>query len=118
MSARCMAANTACYMAQVSRPGLALGLALLLSGCGLLAPKPSNQEAMIAVRAMLGQVGVPNGFVLASVTINSCVNQESPAGQLCDVTLLSTELPILGAISLPMRFRFAQRDGRWAAFLN
>lgn len=91
-----------------------------LSGCRLFNAAPNDGEALAAVRGMLGQLGaqLPAGFNLARVVVQQCVRQETPEGHLCDVTLVSTEVPVLGAISLPMRLRLAKREGQWQAFLN
>ena len=97
--------------------GLALGL--WLGACSLLDPAPGPEDALSAVRGMLDQPDfrLPPSFQPASVVVKACVKQQTPEGHVCDVVLVSTEMPVLGAISLPMRLRFAQREGRWDAFL-
>lgn len=94
--------------------------ALALSSCGQINLGPSKKEAEAAVRGLIGQatgIQLPPGCQLANVTIKACVWQESPEGHVCDVTLVSQEMPVIGAISMPMRLRFAKREGRWKAFL-
>lgn len=100
---------------------IALALLATLTGCGLLNPAPTDAEALEAVRGMGGELfgasQLPPGFRLASVVVQACVKQESPDGHVCDVKLVSAEIPVLGAMSLPMNLRFAKREGRWQAFL-
>lgn len=99
--------------------GAVLALVVAGSGCQLLNPAPSDADALVAVRGIMGEAGVqlPQSFQLSNVHILSCVRQESPDGHMCNVTLVSTELPIIGAVSLPMSFRFTKREGRWKAFI-
>ena len=98
-----------------------LAVVTVLAGCSLLNPAPTNSEALEAVRGMgdelFGASQLPPGFRLASVVVQQCVKQENPEGHVCDVKLISAEIPVIGAISLPMNLRFAKRDGRWKAFL-
>lgn len=96
-----------------------VAVALAVSACQLLNFAPDDKDALVAVRGVMGDVGLPlpQSFQLSAVHIVSCVWQETPDGHLCNVTLVSTELPIIGAVSLPMRFRFAKREGRWKAFI-
>lgn len=96
-----------------------IALTFAVSGCRLVNPAPNDGDALVAVRGVIGEAGVqlPQSFQLSNVHIVSCVWQESPDGHVCNVTLVSTELPILGAISLPMSFRFTKREGRWKAFI-
>ena len=99
--------------------GSVLVLTLALGGCKLVNIAPNDADALVAVRGVMGDAGValPPGFQLANVHVVSCVWQESPEGHLCNITLVSPELPIVGAVSVPMRFRFAKREGRWKAFV-
>ena len=92
----------------------------LLSACGVTHPAPDNAQAMEAIANLIGQngLGLPAGFAPASVTVSNCVYQEQPDGQVCNLVLMSKELPVLGAVSIPMRMRFAKRESRWTAFLN
>jgi len=100
--------------------GASLVLSLALGGCLDLGGPPSAQDALQALHDMGQQLGVPTppGFRLQAVQMKECQRQEQPEGYSCDVVLISEELPILGSMSLPMHFRFARRQGRWAAFLN
>jgi hypothetical protein len=97
----------------------AMALVLAGSGCHLLNPAPNDADALVAVRGIMGEAGIslPQNFQLSNVHIVSCVWQESPDGHVCNVTVVSTELPIIGAVSLPMSFRFAKREGSWKAFI-
>jgi hypothetical protein len=105
-----------------ARYGL-LALALLgLTACDLLHEKPSAQEAQVAISAWVQEAGlqsqnVPAGFQLAKIVMKDCVWQESPEGQVCSILLVSNELPILGAVSVPVQLRFAKRQGVWKAYL-
>jgi hypothetical protein len=90
-----------------------------LGGCHFINVAPSDADALVAVRAVMGEAGMqlPQSFQLKQVHILSCVWQDSPDGHVCNVTLVSTEIPIIGAITVPMSFRFARRDGQLKAFL-
>ena len=101
--------------AQVS----AMALVLASGGCRLVNVAPNNADALLAVRDVISEAGIPlpQSFQLKQVQVVSCVWQDSPDGHMCNVTLVSTELPIIGSISLPMSFRFARRNGQWKAFL-
>jgi hypothetical protein len=92
----------------------------LISGCSFYHPVPNNAQAMEAITNLIGQngLGLPAGFAPVSVTIKNCVYQEQPDGQVCDVVLISREVPILGAVSIPMQMRFAKRESHWMAFFN
>ncbi len=95
-------------------------VSLTLSGCGQMNSGPNKKEAEAAIRGMIGQalgIQLPPGCQLANVTVNACVWQERPEGHVCDVTLVSTEVPVIGAISIPMRLRFAKRGDQWKGFL-
>ena len=94
-------------------------LTFAVSGCQLVNSAPNDGDALVAVRGMMGEAGLqlPQSFQLNNVHIVSCVWQESPDGHVCNVTLVSTELPIIGAASLPMSLRFTKREGRWKAFI-
>lgn len=103
-----------------SRYAYLLCVTLVVSSCGQINSGPSKKEAEAAVRGLIGQatgIQLPPGSQLANVTIKACVWQESPEGHVCDVTLVSTEMPVIGAVSIPMRLRFAKRNGRWTTFL-
>jgi len=97
----------------------AMALALGLAGCRYVNTTPNDADALVAVRAVISEAGIqlPHSFQLERVHVVSCFWQESPDGYVCDVTLVATELPIIGAITVPMNFRFARRDGKLHAFL-
>jgi hypothetical protein len=103
--------------ATVSVRHLLIGTFILLSGCSLVNTAPSKDDVLVAIRNVTTQLNLPSGFHPANATVGSCVWQESPEGHVCDITLVSAEIPLIGAVSVPMRLRFAKRDGRWAAFL-
>lgn len=94
---------------------------LSLVACDLLDGHPNNDEALIAVRGMqqaaLG-AAAPAEFQLAGVEVGECVKQTAPVGHVCNVKLYSQEIPILGAIQIPMQLRFVNTNGKWTAYLN
>lgn len=91
-----------------------------LSGCGLLPGAPNDADALQAVQGLVTESGLPlpAGFQVASAKVQDCAQQDAPEGYRCHVMLASTEIPVVGAISVPMELRFVQRDGRWHAYLN
>jgi len=93
---------------------------ITLTACGLLPGAPSDADALQAVQSLVSDTGLPlpSGFQVASAKVQDCAQQDSPEGYRCHVVLASTEIPVVGAISVPMELRFVQRDGRWRAFLN
>ena len=118
--------NCSCLLASATcaRSFAHLFVILLFSlaslSCGQINSAPSKKDAEAAIRDMIVQslgIQLPPGCQLASVTVQACVWQESPDGHVCDVTLVSTEIPVLGAISIPMQLRFAKRGGQWKGFL-
>lgn len=104
------------------KSGLLVMALLGLAACDLLHEKPSGQEAQAAISAWVQEAGLqsqnlPAGFQLAKIVMKDCAWQESPEGQVCTVLLVSNEIPILGAVSLPVQLRFAKRQGVWKAYL-
>lgn len=95
-------------------------MVLGLSACGLLPGAPNDADALQAVQGMLADTGLPlpAGFQLASAKVQDCTQQDAPEGYRCSVTLSSKDIPIVGAVSVPVQLRFVQRDGRWQAYLN
>lgn len=91
-----------------------------LSACSLLPGAPNDAEALQAVQGLVTETGLPlpAGFQVASAKVQDCAQQDAPEGYRCHVTLSSTDIPVVGAISVPMELRFVQRDGRWRAYLN
>lgn len=104
----------------LSRLLLVTLLGLSLVACDLLDGPPNNDDAFMAVKgmqqALLGTTA-PAEFQLAGVEVGECVKQTAPVGHVCNVKLYSQEIPILGAIQIPMQFRFVKKDGKWTAFL-
>jgi hypothetical protein len=105
----------------ITRAVLSLGI-LSLVACDLLDGPPSNDDALFAVRGMMQQAlagsAMPAEFQLASVVVDQCVKQTAPEGHVCNVKLVSKEIPILGAIQIPMQLRFVKKEGKWTAFLS
>lgn len=107
------------------RPGGLVGLVaacatLGLTACGLLPGAPNDADALQAVQSLVAQTGLPlpAGFQVAGAKVQDCAKQEPIEGYRCHVMLASTDIPVVGAISVPMELRFVQRDGRWYAYLN
>lgn len=103
----------------------ALGATLLtvlmaVPACSLLDPPPNDAQALEALRDMgsLTGMSLPPMFSIAAVSVNQCTRQSKPDGHVCDVVLVSQELPILGVIKFPIQMRFIKRDSKWVAFLS
>lgn len=86
---------------------------------------PSEAEAAVAVRRLFADAGssmfgaqLPIGAIPSSVHLGECLKQDAPAGHVCSVTVVTEEISILGAFSLPMTLRFAKREHGWQAYLN
>ena len=94
---------------------------LSLTGCS---GPPSEAEAAAAVRRLFADAGsmfgaqVPIGTVPSTIHIGECLKQDVPAGHVCRVTVVTEEIPVVGAISLPMTLRFAKGEHGWQAYLN
>lgn len=100
--------------------GLVLGASMVLASCDWWHEKPSAQQAQAAIGAWAMEAGLQNlpaGFSIDKVVMSDCTWQEAPAGQLCNVVLISKAVPILGAVSVPLKLRFVQSEGTWRAFM-
>lgn len=97
------------------------GACLMLVGCS---NSPNEQEATAAVRATiagggkLAGVQLPSSVGIKRVTVGECVDSTPLEGKYCAVNIVSEEIPVLGAVAVPARLRFAKRDGAWQVFLN
>lgn len=100
---------------------LSLGIGSIVA-CDVLDGPPNNEQAKAAVNAMMQQatlgVATPADFQLETVVVDQCVKQDAPAGHVCNVKLVSKEIPILGAIQIPLQLRFVKKEGNWTAYLN
>lgn len=94
-------------------------IAMAVAGCKNLTSPPNDAEALVAVRTMLDSTGIhlAPGFAVSGVQVHRCEYQDSPAGHVCELTLLSAEIPVLGILQLPTRMRFVRRANTWVAFL-
>ncbi|GIZ51118.1 hypothetical protein [Noviherbaspirillum aridicola] len=92
-----------------------------MTGCS---SPPSEAEAATAVRRLFFEAGgmfgaaVPFGAIPSSVNLGNCLKQDAPAGHVCDVLVVTEEVPVVGALSLPMTLRFAKGEQGWQAYLN
>lgn len=101
--------------------GFLLFVSLALSGCEQVRQGPGKKDVEAAIHGMIGDatgIQLPPGYKLAMVSVKGCVWQDSPEGHVCDIVLVSSEMPVIGAISIPVRLRFAKRSGQWKGFLN
>ena len=100
--------------------GVALAcIAMAVAGCTNLTSPPNDAEALMAVRAMLDSTAIhlTPVFAVSGVQVHQCKYQNSPAGHVCELTLLSVEIPVVGVLQLPARMRFVSRANTWVAFL-
>ncbi len=97
---------------------LAMGLLVACSG------SPTNDDATLAVKQLLlnggkfADIALPESVGVRSVKIGKCVDAEPLDGQYCDINIVSEEVPVLGAIVIPLTVRFAKRPSGWEVFLN
>lgn len=97
-----------------------LSVMVTLSACSLLDPPPTDAQALKAIQEMgsLSGIDLPPMFSVAGISITQCIRQSQPSGHVCEVLLLSQEIPILGVVKVPLQLRFSKRDSKWVAFLN
>jgi hypothetical protein len=94
---------------------------LLLSGCSGV---PSDEEATFAVRSLLANGGkitgmaLPSSLGISEVKVGDCADAKPLDGRYCAVKIVSEEVPIIGAIAIPITLRFSKRGDSWTAFLN
>ncbi len=100
---------------------LALCSVVLLSACS---GRPSSSEATDAVRRLLADGGklaglsLPSTVGIKTVDVVECVDAKPLDGHYCATNVVSEEVPILGAVAVPMTLRFAKREKSWVAFVN
>jgi hypothetical protein len=94
-------------------------LILAFQGCSLIHPVPNDKDALSAIRTLMGDdlFHLPDNFIVSEVNVISCKWQESPPGHVCNVNLISAEMPLLGAIKVPMQLRFVKKKDHWKAFI-
>jgi len=104
---------------RVNLKACTLVVVFALQGCGLIHTAPNDKDALGAIRSLMGYdlFHLPENFIVSEVKVLSCKWQESPQGHICDVNLISTEMPLLGAIKLPMQLRFVKKENQWKAFI-
>lgn len=94
-------------------------LIFAFQGCSLIHPAPNDKDALSAIRTLMGDdlFHLPDNFIVSEVNVISCKWQESPQGHVCNVNLISAEMPLLGAIKVPMQLRFVKKEDHWKAFI-
>lgn len=100
---------------------------VLIGGCSdVFIEKPSNEQALIAVREMLDQ-GV-NVFIQSPIKISSalisktkvhgCKSAEPQEGIVCGVTVSTQEVPLFGGFSTEINLRFVSHQSGWVSYLQ
>lgn len=108
------------YQLLVRCCGVLFALGLLV-GCS---NPPTDEQATTAVKKLLEEGGAAVGYALPafakiqSVKVSQCADAAPLDGQLCAVSVISEEVPLLGAMVVPVTLRFVKRSDGWKAFLN
>lgn len=93
----------------------------LLAGCS---NAPSDIDAAEATKKFLADggklmgVAVPANVGISAVKVLQCKDATPLEGHYCQVNVVSNELPLLGAIAIPVTARFSKKQGNWHMFLN
>lgn len=104
-----------------------VAVGLLVTGCSdVLTEKPSNEQALAAVRALIDQ-GITifsqspiriGSALVAKIKVHDCKLVNDQDGVVCNVAASTQEIPIIGGFSTEINLRFVKHEATWVAFLQ